>query len=72
MKPYQNKEWLYDRYVVRKQTIDQISEELKELQIPTTPMTIYNWLKKFDLIKNSRKLGKRSIGGNSKKKGFYH
>lgn len=77
-KPWTDKSYLYDRYKIRRWTIDKIADECtNQLGIPVTPMTIYNHLKKFDLIVNSRNLGKRSYGNNAskkpggKKKGFY-
>lgn len=77
-KPWTNKEFLYERYSVKRMTIDDISAECKKLGYPVTSMTIYNHLKKFDLIRNSRNLGKRSYGkkqtvgpNTSKKKGYY-
>lgn len=71
-KPWHSKQFLYDRYVAKKNTITQIAEECKQMGFPVTEMTIFNNLKKFDLVKNSRNLGPRSVGGNSKKKrGFY-
>lgn len=69
-KPWTDKSYLYDRYKIKKMTIDQIAEECTtKLGAPVTPMTIYNHLKKFDLIVNSRTLGKRSYGNNTKSGG---
>lgn len=71
-KPWLDKGYMYDRYVKQKKTITQIADECKEMGHPVTPMTIYNNLEKLDLLgPKSRKLGSRTIGGNSKKKGFY-
>jgi hypothetical protein len=76
-KPWHNKDYLYDRYVLKKMTIDKIADECKKMGYEVTSMTIYNGLKKFNLIKNSRKLGQRSIGKKPtnqqgpKKKGYY-
>lgn len=71
-KPWTDKSFLYNLYVVKRKTIDQIADECKKMGYSVTSMTIYNNLKKFDLIKNSRNLGKRSVGGNSKGKGGYY
>mgnify|MGYP000967535079 FL=1 len=73
-RPWQDKSFLYQEYVVKRKTIYQIAEECTANGHPTTHMTIYNNLKKHGLLKNSRNLGKRSVGGNAasrKKKGFY-
>lgn len=71
-KPWTDKQFLYERYVMKRMTIDQIAKECEEMGHPVTSMTIFNNLKKFDLVKNSRNLGKRSVGGNSKKKGGFY
>ena len=72
-KPWHDKSILYDLYTVKKKTITEIAAYFTELGSPVTSMTIFNNLKKFDLVKNSRNLGKRSVGGNDKKRkgGFY-
>ncbi len=71
-KPWQSKDYLYDRYVAKKMTLKQITEECIANGYKVTQMTIYNGLTKFNLIKNSRRMGQRSVGGNSKgKRGFY-
>lgn len=83
-KPYQDKEFLYDLYVRQKMTVTEIAKYLTDMGFPTTHMTIFNWLKKYNLLKNSRNLGERSVGvrdqgnagrglgNNSKKKGGYY
>lgn len=77
-KPWNDKSYLFDRYKIKKWTIDKIADECtNQLGAAVTPMTIYNHLKKFDLLVNSRNLGKRSYGNNankkpgSKKPGYY-
>lgn len=74
-KPWTDKSYLYDRYRIKKWTIDQIADECtNKLGAPVTPMTIWNHLKKFELLVNSRNLGKRSYGNNAKpgsKRGYY-
>lgn len=61
-KPWRSKEFLYQYYVVKKLTIDEIAAECKKLGHSVTPMTIYNNLKTHNLIRNSRNLGQRSYG----------
>lgn len=76
-KPWADKSYLYDRYVLKKMTIEKIAKECTDQGYLVTSMTIYNWLKKYELIRNSRNLGKRAYGkkptrpGESKKKGYY-
>lgn len=77
-KPYAEKSYLYDRYVKKKMTIEEIADEMTRSGVSVTSMTIYNHLKKHNLIRNSRNLGKRTFGkkpgskkGGTKRKGFY-
>lgn len=70
-KPWRDKAYLHQMYVVKRKTLAQIVEDCKSMGYSVTEMTIYNNLKSFDLIKNSRNLGKRSVGGNGKRGGFY-
>lgn len=74
-KPWRDKEYLHKMYVKNRKTIDEIAEDCKKsFGLTVTPMTVYNNLKDFGLLKNSRNLGKRSVGGNSDKRkrgGFY-
>jgi DeoR/GlpR family transcriptional regulator of sugar metabolism len=46
MKLYQNKDWLYRRYIVQKKTVTEIA---KECQV--SAMTIQRYLDQFGLIK---------------------
>ena len=46
---YKNEVWLRKRYVVDKRSLQEIADECG-----VTGMTIFNWLKKFNLIRNSR------------------
>jgi hypothetical protein len=72
-KPWLDKSYLHDRYRTKRWTIDQIADECtNKLMAPVTPMTIWNHLKKFDLLVNSRTLGKRTYGNNTKKKQGYY
>lgn len=68
-RPWRNKEYLYKKYVVDKMTIDQIADELTKNGTPVTSMTIYNNLKAFNLIRNSRNLGQRTYGPARKSTG---
>ncbi len=72
-KPWKDKSFLETHYVKGRKTIDEIAEICKGMGYSVTPMTIYNWCKEFKLIKNSRNLGQRSVGGNptGKRNGFY-
>lgn len=59
MKLYENRDWLYEQYVLKNKTAKEIADE-----VGRTEMTIYNWLLKFDLLRykgKGRKLGKRVI-----------
>lgn len=47
--PYKNKQWLYNRFVVQKRSIEEIAEEAQ-----TTTMTIRNWLKEFNVTRSTR------------------
>ena len=46
MKFYQNREWLYKRYMVQKKSIDDIAKECG-----VTTMTIYRALKEKGIVK---------------------
>jgi ribosomal protein L23 len=71
-KPWTDKAYLYKMYVTQRKTIDQIAADVKETYgLSVTSMTVYNNLKKHDLIKNGRTLGKRTHGGTGKRGGFY-
>ncbi len=71
-KPWNDKSFLYKMYVTDRKTIDQIADECKKMGYSVTPMTIYNGLKKFDMIKNSRNLGKRKVTSSTpRRKGYY-
>lgn len=58
MKPYQNRDWLYQRYIIEDKSITQISKEIK-----CADTTIRTWLKKFEIPIRSNsesKIGKRN------------
>ncbi len=46
---YKSSQWLRKRYVLDKKSLKEIADECG-----VTEMTVYNWLKKFDLIRDSR------------------
>jgi transposase-like protein len=46
---YKSKPWLAKRYLTDKKTVEEIAKECN-----VTAMTVFNWLKKFDLIRESR------------------
>jgi transposase len=50
---YKSKEWLRQKYTVDGKTIDAIARECG-----VSYVTIYNWLVRFDLIRNPRKWAK--------------
>jgi hypothetical protein len=70
IKPWDSKEWLYKLYIVEGKTITEMAVESEKLGVPVTSMTIYNALKKFNLVKNERTLRQRSYKSNSNK-GYY-
>lgn len=46
---YKSQPWLRKRYVIDGKSLEEIA-----LECGVTKMTVYNWLKKFDLIRDSR------------------
>lgn len=78
-KPWRDKSYLHKMYSVKRMTIDQIADDCKKMGYSVTPMTIYNNLKDFGLLRTNRNLGPRSVGGKHKrpgqngprKKGYY-
>jgi len=58
MKPYQNRDWLYQGYIIEDKSITQISKEIK-----CADTTIRTWLKKFGIpirTNSESKIGKRN------------
>jgi hypothetical protein len=50
--PYKQKEWLYEHYVKKRMNLTDIVKVLKQsYNIDVTPQAIYNWCKKYDLLK---------------------
>lgn len=60
MENYKNKEWLYNEYIVKKRSCDDIAIDEKR-----DSKTIWSWVKKFDIP--TRKRGAESSGGTFKK-----
>ena len=73
-KPWTDKAYLYKMYIEKRKTLAEIVVDCKAMGYSVTEMTIFNNLKKFELLRNSRNLGKRSVGGSAdkKKKGGYY
>lgn len=52
MEPYKDKAWLYEHYVKKRLNLTKICEILKNsYNIEMTPQGVYNWVKKYDLLK---------------------
>lgn len=50
--PYKEKGWLYEHYVQKRMNLTDICKLLKQsYNIEVTPQAIYNWCKKYDLLK---------------------
>ena len=52
MEPYKDKVWLYEHYVKKRMKLTDICKVLKQTHnIEVTPQALYNWCKKYDLLK---------------------
>lgn len=60
MELYKNKDWLYNQYIVKKRTANEISKE-----VGRDPKTVWSWLKKLDIPTRPR--GGESSSGSFKK-----
>lgn len=50
--PYKDKAFLYEMYVKKRMNLTDICKHLqKTYNIEVTPQAIYNWVKKYDLLK---------------------
>jgi hypothetical protein len=50
--PYKDKGWLYEHYVQKRMNLTDICKLLKQTyNIEVTPQAVYNWCKKYDLLK---------------------
>jgi len=53
---YKDKAWLYEHYVQKRMNLTDICKVLKQsYNIEVTPQAVYNWCKKYDLLKFSGK-----------------
>lgn len=49
---YKDKSWLYEHYVRKRMNLTDIVKLLKQTyNIEITPQALYNWCKKYDLLK---------------------
>ena len=49
---YKDKAWLYEHYVQKRMNLTDICKVLKQsYNIEVTPQAVYNWCKKYDLLK---------------------
>lgn len=60
MELYKNKEWLYNEYIVKKRTANEIAKDVER-----DPKTVWSWLKKFEI--KTRPRGGDSSSGSFKK-----
>ena len=52
MEPYKDKAWLYEHYVKKRMRLTDICKVLKQTHnIEVTPQALYNWCKRYDLLK---------------------
>ncbi len=66
--PYKDKAFLYEMYVQRRMNLTDICKHLKDsYNIEVTPQAIYNWAKKYDLLKFRGK-GRNLSSGNGQKR----
>lgn len=67
--PYKDKNFLYEMYVTRRMNLTDICKHLKNsYNIEVTPQAVYNWVKKYDLLKFRGKGRKLSVGGQKRQK----
>lgn len=67
--PYKDKAFLYEMYVTRRMNLTDICKHLKNsYNIEVTPQGVYNWVKKYDLLKYRGKGRKLSVGGQRREK----
>lgn len=49
---YKDKAWLYEHYVQKRMNLTDICKVLKQsYNIEVTPQAVYNWCKKYDLLR---------------------
>lgn len=67
MKIYQDKNWLYEHYVRRRMNLKDICDLMeKNYNTKISTQALYNWIKKYDLLKYRGK--GRKLGANTQKK----
>ena len=67
--PYKDRAFLYDMYVQRRMNLTDICKILKDTyNIEVTPQALYNWVKKYDLLKFRGKGRNLSTGGSTRAK----
>lgn len=67
--PYKDKAFLYEMYVKRRMNLTDICKHLENsFNIKVTPQAIYNWVKKYDLLKFRGKGRNLSQGGSTRAK----
>ena len=50
--PYKDKTWLYEHYVKKRMNLTDIVKLLSQTyNIEISPQALYNWCKKYDLLK---------------------
>ena len=67
--PYKDKAFLYEMYVKRRINLTDICKHLENsFNIKVTHQAVYNWVKKYDLLKFRGKGRNLSKGGSSRAK----
>ena len=52
IEPYKDKGWMYEHYVKKRMNLSDIAKRLDQSHsITISPQALYNWAKKFDLLK---------------------
>ena len=52
LEPYKDKGWMYEHYVKKRMNLSDIAKRLDQSHsITISPQALYNWAKKFDLLK---------------------
>lgn len=67
LEPYKDKAWLFEHYVKKRMNLTDICKVLKNsYNIDVSPQALYNWCKKYDLL---RYRGKgRNLSSTSKRR----
>jgi len=66
LEPYKDKTWLYEHYVRKRMNLTDIVKLLKQTyNVEISPQGLYNWCKKYDLLKFRGK--GRNLSATSKK-----